>query len=67
MYVIACIGDDQVIKKILKHVDLWHVGRKPRPVAHAPPIDIFPAYEEQSGPSADDYIRDPDYPAEAYF
>jgi len=36
MHVIACIEDDQMIKKILKHLDIWHVGRKPRPVAHAP-------------------------------
>ena len=31
------------------------------------PIDVFPAYDEQPGPSVDDYIIDPDYPAEAYF
>ncbi len=28
---------------------------------------VFPAYDEQPGPRADDYIRDPAYPAEAYF
>ncbi len=28
---------------------------------------VFPACDEQPGPSADDYIKDPDYPAEAYF
>ena len=56
-----------VLKIILKHLGLWDVKRKPRPVANAPPIDIFPAYDEQPGPSADDYIRDPAYPAEAYF
>jgi hypothetical protein len=55
------------IKKILKHLDLWDVKRKTRPTANAPPIDVFPAYYEQSGPRTDDYIRDPDYPAEAYF
>jgi hypothetical protein len=43
------------------------VKRKPMPVANAPPIDAFPTHDEQPGPSADDYIRDPDYPAEAYF
>jgi hypothetical protein len=56
-----------VMKKILKHLGLWDVKRKPRPVANAPPIDVFHAYDQQPGPSADDYIRDPDYPAEAYF
>ncbi len=54
-------------KKILKHLGLWAVKRKPQPVANAPPIDVFPAYDEQPGPSSDDYIRDPEYPAEAYF
>ena len=33
-------------------------------VANAPPIDVFPAYDEQPGPRADDYIADPDYPAD---
>jgi hypothetical protein len=49
-----------VLKKILKHLGLWDVKRKPRPVANGPPIDVFPAYDEQPGPRADDYIRDPD-------
>ena len=40
---------------------------KPPPLAKAPPIDAFPTYDEQPRPSADDYIGDTDYPAEAYF
>ena len=48
-------------KKILQHLGLWDVKRKPRPVANAPPIDVFPAYDEQPGPSAGDLIRVPDY------
>jgi hypothetical protein len=67
MRVIAFIEDPDVIKKILKHLDLWVIKRKPRPVANAPPIDAFPAYDKQPGPSADDYIIDPDYPAKVYF
>jgi len=44
------------------------VKRKPpRPVANAPSIDVFHAYDEQPGPSAGNYIRDPEYPAEAPF
>jgi hypothetical protein len=58
------IEDPDVMKKILKHLGLWDVKRKPRPVANAPPIDVFPAYDEQPGPSSDDYIRDPEYPAD---
>ncbi len=46
---------------------VWDVKREPPPVANAPPIDLFPAYDEQPGPSADNYLRDPEYPAEAYF
>ena len=56
-----------MIKKILKHLDLCEIKRKPRPVANAPPGGLFPAYDEQPGPSVDDYIIDPDYPEEAYF
>ena len=34
------------------------------PVANAPPIDVFPAYDEQPGPSSDDYVRNSEYPAD---
>ena len=67
MRIIAFIEEQDVMKKILKHLSLWDVKRKPRPVANAPPIDVFPAYDEQPEPSSDEYIRDPEYPAEAYF
>jgi hypothetical protein len=67
MRVIAFIDDEMVIRKILKHLNLWDVRRKLPPRAHAPPIDDFPTYDEHPGPNVDDYIRDPDYPAEAYF
>ena len=67
MHVIAFIHDEEVIRKILKHLALWDVKRKLPPRAHAPPIEGFPIYEEPPAPSVDDYIRDPDYPAEAYF
>ncbi len=67
MRVIAFIEDPDVIKKILNHLDLWVIKRKPQHVDNAPPIDVFPAYDEQPTPSTDDYIRDPDYPVEVYF
>jgi hypothetical protein len=38
MKVIAFTEKPDVIKKILKHLDLRHVKRKPRPLAHAPPV-----------------------------
>jgi len=56
-----------VIKKILNHLDLWVIKRKPRPVANAPPIDAFTAYGEQPGPSADGHITGSDYPPAACF
>jgi len=67
MRVIAFINDQDVIRKILEHLNLWDVKRKPFPRAHAPPIDGFPLYNEPPAPSADKYLTDPDYPAEAYF
>ncbi len=67
MRVIAFIEDEDVIKKILKHLELWDIKRKPRPLANAPPIDVFPAYDQSPAPTADDYLTDPDYPIEAYF
>ena len=54
MRVIAFIEDEDVIKKILKHLGLWEVKRKPLPRANAPPVDVFPAYDDQPGPCADD-------------
>ena len=67
MRVIAFIHDQDVIRKILEHLNLWDVNRKPFPRAHAPPINGFPFYDESPAPSADEYLTDPDYPAEAYF
>ena len=62
MRVIAFIEDESIIKKILTHLGLWEVKRKPSPVANAPPIipDSYPI------PSVDDYVIDPYYPIEAY-
>ncbi len=40
MRVIAFIEDPDVIKKILKHLGLWDVKRKPQPVANVyPPLE----------------------------
>jgi hypothetical protein len=67
MRVVSVIEDEQVIKKILKHLNLWEIKRKPLPIANVPPIGVFPTYDEQPGPSIDDTITDLVYPAEAYF
>ena len=53
-------------KKILKHLDLWDQKARLPPKTNAPPIDVFPTYDEQPGLRTDDYtcpprrIRDPD-------
>ncbi len=62
MRVIAFIEDEDAVKKILRHLGLWEVKRKPTLRANAPPFipDSYPI------PSVDDYVIDPDYPVETY-
>ena len=66
MRIIAFIEDEQLVKRILKHLGLWDVKRKPPPRANSPPTESFIIYEELSSPSTDDYIIDADYPIETY-
>ena len=56
MKIISFIEDEQLVKKILKHLDLWGVKRKPPPCANGPPPETFIIYDELSSPGADDYI-----------
>jgi hypothetical protein len=44
MRVIAFIENKDVVKKILRHLGLWEVKRKPTPRANAPPLipDSYP-------------------------
>ena len=37
MRIIAFIKDEPLVKKILEHLDLWDVKRKPPPRANSPP------------------------------
>ena len=62
MKVIGIIDEEEVIKKILKHLDLWDVKRRPPPRANDPPSESFIIYDEPSSPSADDYLIDVQYP-----
>jgi hypothetical protein len=39
MRIIAFIEDDQLVKKILEHLGLWQVKRKPPPRANPPEAD----------------------------
>ena len=66
MKIISFIEDSEIVKKILKHLNLWDVKRKPPPRANDPPTEAIIIYDESSSPSADDYIIDVDYPIETY-
>ncbi len=75
MKIISMIDDSEIIKKILNHLGLWDVKRKPPPRANGPPTEAIIVYDESSSPSADDYIIDVDhstmrlstgYPIETY-
>ena len=56
MRIISFIKDQQLVKKILKHLDLWDVKRKPPPCANGPPPEAFIKYDQSSAPSAEDYL-----------
>jgi hypothetical protein len=62
MRIISLIDDAEIIKKILKHLGLWEVKRKPPPCANGPPPEAFIIYDQSSAPSVDDYLIDADYP-----
>jgi hypothetical protein len=66
MRIISFIEDSEIIKKILKHLELWDVRRKPPARANGPPTEAFIIYDQSSSPGADDYIIDADYPIETY-
>ena len=53
-------------QKILQHLDLWDVRRKPPLRANDPPPESFIIYDQSSAPRADDYIIDAYYPIETY-
>jgi hypothetical protein len=42
MKILSFIEDPEIIKKILKHLDLWDLESKPLPRANAPPNKIEP-------------------------
>ena len=52
--IILFIKDEQLVKKILKHLDLWDVKRKPSPRANGPPPEAFIICDESSSPGPDD-------------
>ncbi len=49
MKVIGFIEDREVIEKILKHLGIWLVRKKPSPKANAPPVHILLDYSARPG------------------
>ena len=66
MKIISFIDDSEIIKKILNHLGLWDVKRKPPPRANSPPTESSIIYDDSSSPDADAYLIDADYPIETY-
>jgi hypothetical protein len=67
MKILSVIEDEEIIRKILKHLGLWERKARPPPRANAPPPDVHIDYSDSQVPSSDDYLfHDPDYPIEAY-
>ena len=73
MRIIAIIEQEQIVKKILKHVGLWVFDRelsrteakkRPPPKANAPPGLSVIDYDDIQ--YSDENYCDPDYPFEAY-
>jgi len=64
MRIISFIEDEEVIKKILKHLGLWLVKSKPPPRANSPPAEPYIDYSDSQIPPFDDYPgTDTVYPA----
>ena len=61
MKIIAFIEQEEIVKKILKHVGLWEVKCRPPPKIHSPPEELYADYSLAELGQAD-----PDYPFEAY-
>ena len=54
-------------KKILKHLDLWHLKARPPPRANAPPPNVRIDYSDSQVPPCEDYLyTDPNYFIVAY-
>lgn len=63
MAIISFIEDPEIIKKILKHLDLWDLKARPPPKAKTPSPDIYIDYSDSQLPPSDDYLYgDVQYP-----
>jgi hypothetical protein len=65
MRIIAFIEDDEIIKKILKHLGLWEIKQRPPPKASGPPRarEYSIDYSVSQVPGSDNWLyMDPQYP-----
>jgi len=63
----SVIEDEEVIKKILKHLGMWDIKAIPPPKANATPPDFHIDYSDSQVPPCEDCLfHDPEYPIEAY-
>jgi len=67
MRIISFIEDDEVIKKILKHLGLWKIKARPPPNANRPQQNVHIDYSDSQVPPCEDYLfHDAEYPIETY-
>ena len=65
MRILAFIEDPEIIKKILKHLDLWDLKVRPPPRANAPPSNIHIDKSDSQVPPCEGYLDcGPDYAVE---
>ena len=66
MRIVAFIEDEEVIKKILKHLGLWEPKARPPPKLKAPSETIYLDDSESQISSPDSFYAHPDYPMDSY-
>jgi hypothetical protein len=63
MAIISFIEDSQIIKKILKHLDLWDLKARPPPKAKAHSPNIHIDYSDSQLPPSEEHLYvDVEYP-----
>ena len=65
MKIISVIEDSEIVKKILKHLELWDQKARPPPKANSPPItpEYHIDYTDSQLPVSDNWLYvDPQYP-----
>jgi hypothetical protein len=65
MRIITFIEDEEVIKKIVKHLGLWEVKAQPPPKVKAPSPTIYLDDSESQILSPDSFYVHPDYPMDS--